>query len=103
MARLHEYQGKALLKQHQIAVPRGGPATTPAEARALTEELAVPVVVKAQVWVTGRFGLGAIRFAETPEQAETEAAALLGRSIKNFVVDTVLVEERLAVVREFYA
>jgi succinyl-CoA synthetase beta subunit len=103
MARLHEYQGKALLRQHQIAVPRGGPATTPGEARAIAAELGGPVVVKAQVWVTGRFGLGAIRFADTPEQAEAEAAALLGRSIKNFVVDTVLVEEKLDVAREFYA
>jgi succinyl-CoA synthetase beta subunit len=103
MARLHEYQGKALLKQHKIAVPRGGPATTPAQAGALAAELGGPVVVKAQVWVTGRFGLGAIRFAETPAEAEAEAAALLGRSIKNFVVDTVLVEEKLDVVREFYA
>ncbi len=103
MARLHEYQGKTLLKQHQIAVPRGGAATTPAEARRLAEELGGPVVIKGQVWVTGRFGLGAIRFADTPAAAEAEAAAILGRPIKHFVVDTVLVEEKLAVQREFYA
>jgi succinyl-CoA synthetase beta subunit len=103
MARLHEYQGKALLKQHNIHVPRGAPARTPEEARQAAADLGGPVVIKAQVWVTGRAGLGAIRFAETPEQAQAEAADLLGKPLKQFVVDTVLVEEKLDVAREFYA
>jgi succinyl-CoA synthetase beta subunit len=103
MARLHEYQGKALLQQHQILVPRGGPASTPGQARDLAATLAGPVVVKAQAWVTGRASLGAIRFADTPEQAEAAAAALLGQRLKGLVVETVLVEEKLAIQREFYA
>ena len=76
MARLHEYQGKALLQQHQIPVPRGGPASLPGQARDLAATLAGPVVVKAQAWVTSRASLGGIRFADTPEQAEAAGRAL---------------------------
>jgi len=103
LARLHEYQGKALLKALKIAVPDGGPARSPDEARAITEELACPVIVKGQAWVTGRAGLGAIRFAETPQEAGEAATAILGMQIDGYPIDTVLVEEKLDVDREFYA
>ncbi|MFQ5921633.1 MAG: ATP-grasp domain-containing protein [Anaerolineales bacterium] len=103
MARLHEYQGKALLKALKIPIPDGGPARSPDEARAITEELARPVVVKGQAWVTGRAGLGAICFAETPDEAVDAATAILGMQVNGFQIDTVLVEEKLDVEREFYA
>jgi succinyl-CoA synthetase beta subunit len=103
MARLHEHQGKALLAAFRIPVPEGKPATSAGEARAIAEDLARPVAVKAQVWVTGRAGRGAIRFADTPEEASNAAARILGMQIDGFEVDTVLVEERLEIEREFYA
>ncbi|MDY0020589.1 MAG: acetate--CoA ligase family protein, partial [Anaerolineae bacterium] len=77
MARLHEYQGKELLKQFEIAVPKGGVATTPDEARALAAELGVPVMVKAQAWVTGRATMGGIKKAATPEEAAAAADQML--------------------------
>ncbi|MCH8876039.1 MAG: acetate--CoA ligase family protein [Chloroflexi bacterium] len=100
MARLHEYQGKALLKALKIAVPKGEPARSPEEAHAFTKELASPVVVKGQAWVTGRAEFGAIAFAEAPDEA---ARAILGMQIHGFQIDTVLVEEKLNIEREFYA
>ncbi|MBN1285810.1 MAG: acetate--CoA ligase family protein [Anaerolineae bacterium] len=103
MARLHEYQGKALLKQFGIPIPAGGPAAAPEEARQIAEQTGGPVVVKAQAWVTGRAGLGAIRFADTPDQAEAAARDLLGMQIGHFTVDRVMVEQKLAIAREFYA
>ncbi|MBN2470497.1 MAG: acetate--CoA ligase family protein, partial [Anaerolineae bacterium] len=69
MAKLHEHQGKALLAQYGIPVPRGEVARTPEQARAAAASLGGPVVVKAQVWTTGRAGQGAIRFADDPEAA----------------------------------
>jgi succinyl-CoA synthetase beta subunit len=63
MARLHEYQGKELLKQFKIAVPKGGVARTPEEARRIAEEIGGETMVKAQAWVTGRAGLGGIKKA----------------------------------------
>ncbi|MDH7487200.1 MAG: acetate--CoA ligase family protein [Anaerolineae bacterium] len=103
MARLHEYQGKALLREHQIPVPRGGMATTPEEAARIAAEIGGEVMVKAQAWITGRASLGGIRRAATPEEAAAAAQAMLGMAVKGFTVEQVLVEERLAVAREFYA
>ena len=103
MARLHEFEGKSLLSRMKIPVPAGGPAKSPEEAHKMATEISRPVVVKAQAWVTGRAGLGAIQFADTPEEAAKLAADLLGKQIKGFTVDTVLVEEKLNIEREFYA
>jgi succinyl-CoA synthetase beta subunit len=103
MTRIHEYEGKSLLNQTKIPIPIGGPARSPEEAYKITEEISKSVVVKAQVWVTGRAGLGLIQFADHPEEAASAASDLLGRQIKGFTVDTVLVEEKLSVDREFYA
>jgi succinyl-CoA synthetase beta subunit len=103
MARLHEYQGKRLLGQFKIAVPKGGVARTPQEARQIAEELGGEVMVKAQVWVTGRAGLGGIKKASNPAQAEEAARHMLGLRVRSFTVDQVLVEQRLEIAREFYA
>jgi len=103
MARLHEHQGKRLLKEKGIVIPRGGPARTPEEARRIAEEVGGPVMVKAQVWVTGRAGRGGIRRAETPAEAKAVARDILGLRVGQFTVDTVLVEECLEIQREFYA
>jgi len=103
MARLHEYQGKSLLKESKISIPKGSPAYSPEEARTIAGEINKPVVIKAQAWVTGRASLGAIRFADTPEEAAEAASAILGMQIRGFPVDTVIVEEKLEIEREFYA
>ncbi len=103
MARLFEYQSKQLLKDGGIRIPEGGVARTPEEAREIAAGLGRPVVLKIQVWVTGRAGLGGIRFADSPEEAEAQARELLGSQIKNFVVDEVLVEEKLAIEAEYFA
>jgi succinyl-CoA synthetase beta subunit len=102
MARLHEYQSKALLKRYGLPIPAGRPAHSTAEVRQIAAQLDRQVVVKAQVWVTGRANLGAVRFADTPDEAAAASAAILGTAIEGFVVDTVLVEEKLDIEREFY-
>jgi succinyl-CoA synthetase beta subunit len=103
MARLHEYQGKELLKQFKIPIPKGGVARTPEEARQIAEEIEGEVMVKAQAWVTGRAGMGGIKKASNPAQAEEAARHMLGMKVKNFVVEEVLVEQRVEIAREFYA
>ena len=103
MARLHEFQGKGLLAQHSIPVPHGRAAATPDEARSIAEEIGAPVIVKMQAWVTGRAGMGGIIKAADPDEAEAAASEMLGRRVRNFTVDWVLVEEQLQIQREFYA
>jgi succinyl-CoA synthetase beta subunit len=103
MARLHEHQGKAILKEHKISVPRGAVATTPEEAAQVAADIGGEVMVKAQAWITGRASVGGIRRAATPDDAAAAAESMLGLSVKGFTVRQVLVEERLDVESEFYA
>jgi succinyl-CoA synthetase beta subunit len=103
MARLHEYQGKALLAQKGIPIPQGGVASTAGEAREIAAAIGGPVVVKIQAWVTGRAGLGGIRFAETPDETAQAGADMLGMQVGGFTVEQVMVEEKLPIKREFYA
>lgn len=103
MARLYEHQSKRLLREGGIRVPEGEIAATPAEARAAAERLGPPVVLKIQVWVTGRAGLGGIQFAATPAEAEEKAARMLGMKVRSYVVDRVLVERKLEIAAEYFA
>jgi len=78
-------------------------AATPDEVRGIATEIGGPVVVKMQAWVTGRAGLGGIRFAETPDEAAQAAVGMLGMRVGGFTVEKVMVEEKLLIEREFYA
>lgn len=102
MARLYEYQGKEVLSKIGIPVPKGRSAASPSEAKRIAEEIGKPCVVKAQVWATGRFKAGGIKFAKSPAEVEEAARALIGAEIKGLKVEKVLVEEQLDVEREFY-
>ena len=102
MVRLFEYQGKKLLKSSGIPVPDGDVAQTPAEVRSLAEKIGKPVAIKAQIWATGRFKAGGIKFANTPEEAEKVAKELIGKEIKGFKVKKVLIEEQIGIAQEFY-
>jgi succinyl-CoA synthetase beta subunit len=102
MARLYEYQGKEMLEKMGIPVPQGRCVTTAEDAKQVASEIGKPVVIKAQVWATGRFKAGGIKFADTPEEAENIAKDLIGREIKGLKVEKILVEEQLEVERELY-
>ena len=102
MARLHEFQGKALLAQHSFAIPRGGAATSPEQMLEIARAIGGPVVVKIQAWTTGRAGIGGIAFAQSPEQAADHARRLLGMRVGQFAVTHVLVEEKLKLAREIF-
>jgi len=103
MARLYEYQSKRLLRNAGIRVPQGDLAFTPEEVRQVAFRIGRPVVLKMQVWLTGRAGLGGIRFAESVGEAEAAAREMFGMKAKNFVVDKLLVEEKLRIKSECFA
>ncbi|UCG34024.1 MAG: acetate--CoA ligase family protein, partial [Phycisphaerales bacterium] len=103
MARLHEYQGKALLANMGITVPEGGPAASETEAEHIAAELGRPVVVKMQAWTTKRADQGGIKVADDPAAAKKAAAEMLGRRVGQFTVERVLVEEKLFIKNEYYA
>ena len=102
MAKLYEYQGKELLKQAGIGIPRGELARSKEEAKNIAEKIGRPVALKAQAWVTGRAQAGGVLFAHDPAEAEALAGQILGMDLKGFTVKEILVEEKLDLAREFY-
>lgn len=103
MARLHEHEGKALFQIAGMPIPQGDVARTPEEAGKIAEKIGKPVVIKVQIWAGGRGKAGGVKFADTPQEAEKVAASLLGMTIKGLLVEKVLVEEKLAIEKEYYA
>lgn len=102
MARLHEYQGKRLLREAGLNVPRGAAASSADEARRIARELASPVVIKIQAWTTGRKAMGGVAFASTPDEAAQAAQRLLSMKVGAFPVEQVLVEEQLPIEHEVF-
>lgn len=102
MARIYEYLGKEILNRSGVDTPAGKAAEEAKEAESIAREIGKPVLVKAQVWATGRYAAGGIRFVDTPEEAGRAAGEMLGARIKGLEVSRVLVEEQLDVDREFF-
>jgi len=99
---LYEYQAKDLFAAHNVPVLPGDVASTPAEAKALAEQYGTTVVVKAQVKTGGRGKAGGVKLAETPDEAEAKAEAILGLDIKGHIVHRVLVTTASDIAEEYY-
>lgn len=95
MARLHEYQGKAILAANGFKIPRGRAAATADEAVAIAKELAAgkkvaEVVIKIQAWTTGRAGIGGVAFAKKPDAVRGHAAPdHAPRALQNLTVNAI--------------
>jgi succinyl-CoA synthetase beta subunit len=98
--KIHEYQGKAVLAQYGVPVPRGKVAYTVAEAVEAGKELGFPVVVKAQIHAGGRGKGGGVKLARSADDCESIAKAMLGMTLRTHqtgpegrVVRRILVEQ----------
>ena len=108
--KIHEYQGKALLREYGVPVPRGIVARTAEEAEAAAKELGTDVVVvKAQIHAGGRGKGGGVKIAKSAEEAKQLAEQMLGMMLvthqtgpEGREVKTLLIEEGLPIDREFY-
>ena len=108
--KIHEYQGKELLKKFGVAVPRGIVARTPDEAERAAKELATGVVVvKAQIHAGGRGKGGGVKLAKSPEEVGSIAKQMLGMKLvthqtgpEGREVHVLLIEEGLPIDKEFY-
>ena len=101
--KLFEYEAKDLLRRNGILVPSGYVDYNPDEAEEIARGLGRAVVVKSQVLVSGRGKSGGIQFASDATEARSIASDLIGNTIKGNRVDTLLVEEKLEIVEQFYA
>ncbi len=81
--KIHEYQGKQILREFGVPVPRGIPAFTVEEAVKAAQELGGPVwVVKAQIHAGGRGKGGGVKVAKSIEEVREKASAILGMQLK---------------------
>ena len=107
---LHEYQAKAVLREHGITTPRGVMIENPAQAETATHELGGEAwVVKAQIHAGGRGKAGGVKLVSSIDAVRATADSLLGKSLITYqnaplgqLVSQVLVEETLPIVRELY-
>jgi succinyl-CoA synthetase beta subunit len=111
--KIHEYQGKEILKKYGVAVPRGVMVMTREEAEAAAQDIlgagATGVVVKAQIHAGGRGKGGGVKIAKSVEEAGELAAKMLGMTLithqtgpEGRVVHRLLIEETLPIEKELY-
>ena len=111
--KIHEYQGKAILKKYGVAVPRGHMATSQEEAEAAAKELlsngASGVVIKAQIHAGGRGKGGGVKIAKSATEAGEIASKMLGMKLithqtgpEGRIVRRLLIEETLPIEKELY-
>ena len=108
--KIHEYQGKEILRNFGVPVPRGIPAFTVQEAVEAAQKLGGPVwVVKAQIHAGGRGKGGGVKLARSVDEVKKIAGEILGMQLKTHQtgpegqkVRRLLIEEGASIVKEYY-
>ena len=108
--KIHEYQGKEILRKFGVTVPRGIACMSADEAVKAAEQLGGPVwVVKAQIHAGGRGKGGGVKVAKSIEQVREYATAILGMQLithqtgpQGQKVRRLLIEEGADIKKELY-
>jgi len=108
--KIHEYQGKEILRQFGVPVPRGIPAFTVQEAVEAAQKLGGPVwVVKAQIHAGGRGKGGGVKVAKSIDEVKERAEAILGMQLithqtgaEGQKVRRLYIEEGADIQKEYY-
>src|SRR5574343_118580 len=108
--KIHEYQGKQILKKFGVTVPRGIFCQTVDEAVKAAEELGGKVwVVKAQIHAGGRGKGGGVKVATSLEKVRQYASQILGMQLithqtgpEGQKVRHLLIEEGADIQHEYY-
>jgi succinyl-CoA synthetase beta subunit len=111
--KIHEYQGKEILRKYGVAVPNGEMATTLEEADTAAKQLFsegnAVVVVKAQIHAGGRGKGGGVKLAKSLADAAAASKAILGMQLVTHQtgpagqkVRRLLIEAGSAIERELY-
>jgi len=108
--KIHEYQGKEILRQFGVPVPRGVPAFTVQEAVEAAQKLAGPVwVVKAQIHAGGRGKGGGVKVTKSVAGVKDLAGQILGMQLvthqtgpEGQKVRRLYIEEGADIQKEYY-
>src|SRR6185295_13547580 len=113
--KIHEYQGKEILRKYGVPVPKGIAAFSPDEAERAAKDLISDtgsdvVVVKAQIHAGGRGKGGGVKVVKGADAARETAQKMLGMNLvtpqtgpNGRVVKRLLVEQGVAIAKELYA
>src|SRR3954471_19905533 len=108
--KIHEYQGKEILRQFGVPVPRGYPAFSVHEATEAAQKLGGPVwVVKAQIHAGGRGKGGGVKLARSLDDVKKLSGEILGMQLKTHQtgpdgqkVRRLLIEDGADIKKEYY-
>ena len=108
--KIHEYQGKKILRQFGVLTPRGMACFSVGEAVEAARQLGGAVgVVKAQIHAGGRGQGGGVKVANSLDAVRSAAQQILGMQLVTHqtgaagqVVRRLLVEQGAEIVKEFY-
>jgi succinyl-CoA synthetase beta subunit len=108
--KIHEYQGKEILRQFGVPVPRGYPAFSILEASEAAQKLGGPVwVVKAQIHAGGRGKGGGVKLARSMDEVKALSTEILGMQLVTHQTGPVgqkvrrlLIEEGADIKKEYY-
>jgi succinyl-CoA synthetase beta subunit len=108
--KIHEYQGKEILRNFGVPVPRGIPAFTVQEAVEAAQKLGGPVwVVKAQIHAGGRGKGGGVKLARSVDEVKSLAGQILGMQLVTHQtgpagqkVRRLLIEDGADIKKEYY-
>ena len=108
--KIHEYQGKEILRRYGVPTPRGIPCFSVDEAVRAAEQLGGPVwVVKAQIHAGGRGKGGGVKIAKSIDDVRKYASAILGMQLVTHQtaaagqkVRRLLIEEGADIAKELY-
>ena len=108
--KIHEYQGKEILRNFGVPVPRGIPAFTVQEAVEAAQKLGGPVwVVKAQIHAGGRGKGGGVKLARSIDEVKKLAGEILGMQLvthqtgpEGQKVRRLLIEDGADIKKEYY-
>jgi succinyl-CoA synthetase beta subunit len=108
--KIHEYQGKEILRKYGVPTPRGVPAFSVEEATDAAKQLGGAVwVVKAQIHAGGRGKGGGVKVAKSPQEVHKLASSILGMQLKTpqtgaqgQKVRRLLIEEGADIRKELY-
>ena len=100
--RFYEYEAKALFRRHGMPLGPGEVVESAAAARSAFERLSGPAVLKSQVLSGGRMKAGAVKFADTAEEAAAHFDAIMPIVVKGETARSILIEEKSSVAQEYF-
>jgi succinyl-CoA synthetase beta subunit len=107
--KIHEYQGKDILRKYAVPTLKGVVCTSASEIEQAAEQMGYPCVIKAQIHAGGRGKGGGVKLAKSRAEAKQFGESILGMQLKTIqtgpegqLVRKVLVEQGVQIARELY-